>query len=369
MRKFLIPLITSALLCLSSSSSAMDVTFVNPGKQGERFWDMVTETMQAAASDFDINLEVIYAERNRIRMTELGIAVTKRQNPPEYLILVNEEQAAETILLATADKNIKVLMLLNDFLPDQSKRIGLPGENPNLIGAVVPDNFSAGQRMMNALLSCAKQKHQAPPFHMLAIGGDQLTPASIERNQGALDVIDKNPEITLDRFLYANWNRQEAKQLSSNYLQWAKRNNISPVGIWAANDPIAMGARDALPEQGLVAGQDLCLVGLNWSAQGLQMVKNGEMLLTDGGHFLAGAWSMVLIHDYHLRSHNAKSAAMGQVRFQMQSIDQQNIDQYLTNLGDENWNKIEFSGFSIANNAAKDDYNFSLERVFKQINE
>ncbi|GGK85918.1 ABC transporter substrate-binding protein [Amphritea balenae] len=366
MKTLLILLITPVLSLLSGYSyAAMSITFVNPGKQGERFWDMVTETMQAAANDFDIDLEVIYAERNRVRMTELGKQVAMRQTPPDYMILVNEEQAAEAILLATADTKTKVLMLLNDFLPDQRDRVGLPGQNPNLIGAIVPDNFSAGQRMMTALLNCARQK-QPPPFHMLAIGGDQLTPASIDRNNGALNVINSNPEINLDRFLYANWNKQEAKLLSSHYLQWADRNNIEPAGIWAANDPIAIGASEALTEHENVAGNSVCLVGLNWSAQGLKMVKEGSMLLTDGGHFLAGAWSMVLIHDYHSKNINGNTGPLGQVRFQMQSIDQQSVDLYLNHLGDENWNKIDFKGFALTE-VAMDAYDFSLERVLNQI--
>lgn len=348
----------------------MNVTFINPGKQGERFWDMVTETMQAAASDFNIKLEVIYAERNRIDMAALGIKATQREIPPDYLILVNEEQAAEKILLAASEKNIKTLMLLSDFLPKQRDRVGLPGgKHQNLLGAITPDYFNAGKRMMSALLKCAEQKQHQKPYHVLAIGGDQLTPASIGRNEGALSVIQQQDELTLDRFLYANWNQQDAKRLTLKYLHWAQQNKITPSLVWAANDPIAIGAKAALAVHGLTAGKDVCLVGLNWSSEGLKLVKNGEMLLTDGGHFLGGAWSMVLLHDYHQQQLKGIYSPIGDIRFQMQSIDQNNIDLYLSHLGNEEWNKIDFTRFSLSNVNGFTQYDFSLEKVFSSITE
>jgi ABC-type sugar transport system substrate-binding protein len=368
MKKIMLSLVVFSSLLFPIGTQAMEVTFLNPGKEGERFWDMVTETMRAAAKDLGIDLEVIYAQRNRVKMATLGRQITARENPPDYLILVNEEQAAEKIFLSSQGTKIKVLMLLSDFLPAQRETVGFLGsENPNLLGAVIPDYHAAGRRMMQALYHCAEDLRKQGPYHMLALGGDQLTPASIGRNQGAMLVIQEQPDITLDRFLYANWNQQEASNLTDRYLKWAARNGIQPSAIWAANDPIALGARDALVANSLTPGEDVCLVGLNWSSQGLAMVRSGEMLLTDGGHFLGRAWSMVMLHDYHQRRLKGDTAPLGRVNFQMQSIDNNNIDQYTLNLGDENWNKIDFRGFSLLPSQNYGDYDFSLQNVFSQI--
>ncbi|MFY0677734.1 MAG: ABC transporter substrate-binding protein [Neptuniibacter sp.] len=360
--------ILSFLLVVPFSASAMEVTFLNPGKQGERFWDMVTETMQAAADDFDIELEVIYAERNRVKLVELGLQITSRENPPDYLILVNEEQAAERVFKSTVGTEIKTLMLLNDFVPQQRDNVGFPGDKgSNLLGSIVPDNAAAGKRMVKALVDCASDKGKSSPFHMLAIGGDRTTPASIDRNNGALAAVKENNQIKLDRFLYANWNKTEAEKLTSNYLNWASINNISPIGIWAANDPIALGAKEGLIKAGLTAGEDVCLVGLNWSKEGLDMVKNGEMVLTDGGHFLAGAWSMVLLNDYNNQNNSDKREVPGRINFQMQSIDKDNLEKYLHYLGDENWSKVDFTGFSLMAGQGYANYDFSLKNAFRHI--
>lgn len=358
-------LLLCALLIAPSYAAAFSVTFVNPGKKGERFWDMVTETMQAAAEDFQIDLEVVYAQRNRIRMTRLGTRVVQRRNPPDYLILVNEEQAAEKIVSAANAHRIPTLMLLNDLQPDQYQRLNTHG---NLIGAITPDNFGAGRRMMEALLKCARDKNPSPPYHLLALGGDPLTPASIERNQGAMSVVEEHQEeLILDRFLFANWNRREAEMATSSYLDWASRNKITPAAIWSANDPMAFGAMAALKTQNLTPGSDVCVAGLNWSARALQMIKQGELLMTDGGHFLAGAWAMVLLYDHHIQQQQGHNTRIGHIRFPMHSLNAQNADQYLKKLGDENWRKINFKRFTMNGSSGRSTYDFSLFHVLKDI--
>ena len=328
---------------------------------------MVSETMEAAAEDFGIQLEVVYAERNRIHMVALGKEILQRANPPDYLVLVNEEQAAEPILQAAMANGSKVVLLLNELLPKQRQRLAAKGPlDDTLVGSLIPDNFAAGQRMMRALYQCAKQKFQ-PPYPLLALGGDQTTPASIARNAGARSVLAKQPELILNRFLYANWNESEAQQLTKQYLNWAERNAIQPVAIWAANDPIAQGVSKALAQHPHTQDQEVCLVGLNWSSQGLKMVSQGKMLMSDGGHFLAGAWAMVLLHDYHHRTAMGHDTPPGQISFPMQSINTDNIERYIKLLGDENWSKIDYTGFSLTGEQAYTDYNFSLINVFNQI--
>ena len=69
--------------------------------------------------------------------------------------------------------------------------------------------------------------------------------------------------------------------------------------LWAANDPMALGAITALREAGYKPGVDVVVGGLNWSQGGVERVLKGEMIVTHGGHFLGGAWAMVVLRDYH----------------------------------------------------------------------
>src|SRR6478752_4267914 len=74
-----------------SLARSLDIVFVNPGKTGEVYWDMVAQTMQAAGRKLDAHVEVLNSERNYRTMQELGFGVLARHDKPDFLILSNEE--------------------------------------------------------------------------------------------------------------------------------------------------------------------------------------------------------------------------------------------------------------------------------------
>ena len=67
------------------------VVFINPGKTGEVFWDMVSEFMQQAGEQLSIDLSIYNAERDHIKMTKIAERVANAATPPQYMILVNEK--------------------------------------------------------------------------------------------------------------------------------------------------------------------------------------------------------------------------------------------------------------------------------------
>ena len=353
-------------LSFSVCAEALKISFINPGKQGERFWDMVTATMQAAASDLDIELSVLYAERNRIRMQQLGNNVlNKTDDLPDYLVVVNEEQSAESIVRLAEEKAVPVFLLLNDFTGQQAVRMGEPGQKyTHWLGSLTPDNYAAGFRMAERLILAAGGQ-PGQPVHMLAIAGDKVTPASILRNEGMLKRVKGASDVLLDRLLYANWNARDAEVMTERYLQWASRNNVRLQTLWAANDPIAEGAIKAIRKQGLQPGKDVFVAGLNWSPEGLAMVERGEMVLTDGGHFMAGAWSMVILRDH--ADGMDLSSWKGRIRFPMSAIDQNNVDKFQTVFGDQNWDKVDFSYFRLPPGAEQRGYLFDLKALFRSV--
>ncbi|MGS0465977.1 hypothetical protein ACU8V3_01390 [Cobetia marina] len=104
----------------------LTAVFVNPGLPGERFWNMVTATMQAAARDLNVSLEVVYAERNPILMKRLASAALARADTPDYLVLVNEEQAASDLLPLADGGSSHIVMLLNGLTPEERQLTASP---------------------------------------------------------------------------------------------------------------------------------------------------------------------------------------------------------------------------------------------------
>ncbi len=95
------------------------------------------------------------------------------------------------------------------------------------------------------------------------------------------------------------------------------------------------------------------------------MVERGDMELTHGGHFLGGAWAMVLLRDYH-DGHDFVIDGDPNVRFPMMAIDRNNVRSFKAALGDQQWSKIDFSAFTKGAAGQQEGYEFSLAAILRQ---
>ncbi|PTW61737.1 monosaccharide ABC transporter substrate-binding protein (CUT2 family) [Breoghania corrubedonensis] len=349
------------------------VVFVNPGVTGEVFWTLVSRTMQEAADQFGIDLTIDVAERNRVRMKQLALATIHGANKPDVLVLVNEEQASVELMKQADAHGIKVLMLLNDIVGDDRKQTGEPGQRyRNWLGAIVPDNRGAGRRMAEALGRFAEDRGLEAPGDsgerpIIALYGDTVTPASIDRNGGLAEVLGEGGDrLTLDHALIADWDEDKAHDLVDRVLKhYARQGARRPVGVWAANDAMALGAIRALRENGLLAGTDVGVAGLNWSPAALAAISSGTLVTSDGGHFFAGAWAMVVLKDYF--SGLDLPASPPTIAFSMSPVDAGNIDAFRAAIGDvierEAFDEIDFSRFLIGPHGDPSAYDFTLDAL------
>ncbi len=371
MKKVICLLYLTLFLIAQVGAAAADerlrVAFVNPGKTGEVFWDLVSETMRAAARQLNIDVEILYAERNHRMLREHGMAVVGRAAPPDYLIIVNEESAATPIVEAANGAGIKTLLLSNAFTGAEAERFGAPRTVlRNWIGSLVPDTHAAGARMAKALIESATRNRWISAdgkIHLLALAGDEKTPNSITRTAGFTSVTDGRPDVVVDRLLFANWNAIEAETLADRYFQWAKRAGIRPAGVWAANDPIALGAIKAMEKNGLAPGRDLGVVGLNWSPEALDAVRDGRMILTDGGHFFEGGWSMVMLRDHADGCDFARHDAVQDVP--LASIDRTSVADLAPLIKGHQFDRIRFPSFLASRHGRCGLYDFSLNALLQ----
>lgn len=346
----------------------MQKVFVNPGKTGEVYWDMVSQTMRAAGRRLNAEVEVLSSERNYRTMRELGLGVIARADKPDFLILSNEESAAVPILEAADAAGVKTLLLSNTLIGEDAARLGPPRRTlKTWLGDITTDLQTAGARMASALIDAARsEKWQSPDgkIHILGIGGDETTPASIARNAGLQLAVAAAPDVVVDRMLYANWTQSEAEQVTANYLSWASRKGIRPAGIWAGNDPMALGALRAATAAGLAPGNDIQVVGLNWSEDALREIEAGHLLLTDGGHFLLGAWSIVLLRDYADGCDFAASSA--HVELKTSAITRDNLASIGALIKSRAFERIDFARFR-AKPGHCGHYDFSVNALISSL--
>ncbi|MGY4288327.1 ABC-type sugar transport system substrate-binding protein [Bradyrhizobium sp. LM2.7] len=301
-------------------------------------------------------------------MRELGLGVVARSDKPDVLILSNEESAAVPILEAADAAGVKTLLLSNTLIGEDAARLGPPRQTLRTwLGDITTDLQTAGARMANALIGAARsEKWQSPDgkIHILGIGGDEITPASIARNAGLQLAVAAAPDVVVDRMLFANWTQSEAEQVTANYLSWSSRKGIRPAGIWAGNDPMALGALKAIAAAGLAPGQDIQVVGLNWSEDALREIRAGRLLLTDGGHFLLGGWSIVLLRDYADGCDFAASSSHVEVK--TSAITRNNLVSVDDLIKTRAFDRIDFARFR-AKAGACGRYDFSVDALVSSL--
>jgi ABC-type sugar transport system substrate-binding protein len=339
------------------------VMFVNPGRSDEVFWDMVSNFMAAAARDLNIDLEVVTAERDHLKMVELALQAAASDNPPDYMILVNEKLAAGK-MLDELPASIKLMLLNNNLSAQQADKFGVPRQKKeNWIASIYPNHEKAGYDIGTTIIAAAGQAGYpaiAENLGLLAIGGNRATPASVQRMAGLHRAMAARTDIHLYQTIHSQWRRDKAQSQMSGLLRRWPETRL----IWAANDPMALGAMDAAIKRGRKPGQDVFIGGLNWSGEALERVRDGSMTASVGGHFMQGGWLMVLIHDFHAGRDFADIGV--EFTAPMSVIDTKNVEPYLAAFGDQDWDRIDFLRFSRGTKETNFHYELGLDEILSQ---
>lgn len=335
------------------------VAFFNIGEPAP-FWTVFEAALRAAADDLDIEVETLNAGGDHLRMVEQAQEVAARAVKPDYALVNNEKGAGGRMLEALAAAGIKSLLVSNVFDAAELQRYGQPRtKHPEFIGIIRPDHEAAGHAIAQRLVEEARGRFTVPAT-MLAISGAKATPAASERDKGLRRALADVPEVKLGQLVHSAWARDKARRQLAGLLRRWPDTRI----IWAANDPMALGALDAVRARGLVPGRDVLIGGLNWSSDALRLVQSGELVTSVGGHFLGGAWALVLVRD-HYDGVDFASEGLEHV-FHMGVIDRSNVDPYLAQFADQRWDKIDFARFSKSRNKLVTRYEFTLGRVLEQ---
>jgi ABC-type sugar transport system substrate-binding protein len=350
----------------AASSADIRVGFVNPTGP-PAFWNQVNATMVAAASQLGIDVDIRQTERSR----DKAIAFTKefagRRPALDYLIATNDVDAGGEIIKIADAAHLKLIFLNNDLEKKDWVEYGEPRTKyKSWLGSITPDHEGAGYDIATAILTEAARLKNNRPLSVLALTGDVGTPASLERVQGlnrGIDVMTKllGPgSVGLVDVRYLDWSAATAEKSVREFVQTGPRIDA----LWAANDPMALGAMTALRERGYVPGKNVLIGGLNWSQDAVDKVLDGEMVVTHGGHFLLGAWAMIVLRD----THDGRDFAEEDVRLQvpMGPIDLP-VARRFPEIGKVDWRKVDFTKFSKTRNPAVKRYEFTTDAVLANL--
>jgi ABC-type sugar transport system substrate-binding protein len=361
--------LAAAILVATGSaawSGNIRVGFIDPTGPPE-FWHLVVATMQAAAAELGIEVDIRYTDRSRDKAISIARDFLSETPPLDYLIATNDVGAGGEIIKLANAAGMPLLLLSNDLAQKDWAEFGPPrSKYRHWLGSITPDHEGAGYGIAEAILTQAARIKTTRPLKVLALTGDAATPASAERVRGlkrAIDVMTTllGPgSIELVDVRYLDWTAQTAEASVREFASKGPRIDA----LWAANDPMALGAMTALRDNGYQPGVDVLVGGLNWSEEAVARVLNGEMVLTHGGHFLVGAWAMVILRDLHDGRDFAEEDE--RLQFPMGAIDHP-VARRFPNIGAIDWRLVDFTRFSKVRNPAVTRYGFTPDAVLAQL--
>ncbi len=338
------------------------VGFIDP-QDPPAFWNLVDATMRAAAAELGIDVDIRSMERSHDKAIALARDFLSENPPLDYLIVCNNLNIGSEIIKMADAAHVKIILLNGDLDRKDLAEFGEPRTKyRSWLGSIIPDHEGAGYGIGTAILTEAARINTNRPLKILAVTGEANTPVSGERVRGLERAIGDMTKLL---------GPGSVKLVETRYLDWSEKTAETSVrqfteagphidALWAANDPMALGAMTALRERGYKPGKDVLVGGLNWSQSAVKAVLDGEMVVTYGGHFLLGAWAMVLLRDHH----DGRDFAEEDVRLQipMGAIDL-SVARRFPEIGSTDWRQVDFTLFSKTRNPALKRYNFTQDAL------
>jgi ABC-type sugar transport system substrate-binding protein len=328
---------------LADAGTRPSVVFLSP--DDSRFWQLVASFMEAVAEDLEVDLEVQYdRESHRFSYLRMAKDVLSREDKPDYLLFMCKEHVTESMLRLADGAGVKTFTFNTD-VPDAARAsIGMPRSVlSGWLGHLSPDNIAAGRSLVTLLGKQAEQLGLAsgPSIPMVALSGTLDSSATKDRNGGLLAAaVQQRSELM--QLVYANWSGTLAREKTEVLL----KRYPNTVSIWSASDGMAMGAIEAARNAGRTPGKDLLVGGVDWEPEALESIRQGELLVSLGRHFMGGGLALLLLHDYHHGQDFGDMSPDYVFRYKLEPATRDNVERVQRIMDSKNWSAIDFRRFS-----------------------
>lgn len=357
-----------AVFLWSLPAIAMSVVFINPGKSDEIYWSTAARAMEAAAKNLGIRFENLYAERHHPRTIEIAHQIIARseKDRPDYVVFSNDYATGPELLRLFDAAGIRCFLAYSGITdPGDRQLIGAPRERYTAwLGSLEPLAQEGGYVTAKALIAKGKaERLQAADgrLHLLFIGGDRSTTASIKRNEGVRRAVAEAGNVVIDQEVYAAWNREKAAEQAAWLFQRYPGTRL----VWAGSDQMAFGAMQAWEKRGGKPGRDAWFAAINTSREAMEGIQSGRLEALAGGHFIAGAWALVMLYDFEHGRDFAKDEGL-ELEYSMFTLfTPADAARFLKRFGDLRFDGVDFRRHSKVLNPKLKRYDFNFRQLLQ----
>jgi ABC-type sugar transport system substrate-binding protein len=340
--------------------------FLCPAPEDHPFWGMVVQGMRAAAKDLQVEL-VVKCDEHRTTYTvkKLGAELLDAEPRLDFFLSGYWTAVTKYHLEQARERNIRVFIFNADVIKADRQSVGLPRQHyPNWIGQMVPDDYAASITLTRLLVDHAirARRHAADgKIHVVGLSTTAVAASGNNRSRGLLEQAGTMQGVTLHEIVAINRDAGSARDLALEALR--KYPDVSV--LWASSEAGAKGAVEAVELLNKKPGKDVFIGGFDWNPDNLQALADGRITASMFGHFLEGAWALILAHDFH---HGFDFVEQTGVRINtpLKVMNADNIERYKDMLDPGFWEKVDFRKYSKKYNPQLKAYDFSVEQFITQ---
>lgn len=335
----------------SASSSVVNFKLAILIHEFEPFWVRVANFAQKAGEDLGMEVLILKNPDLSAESTMKNARYALEQGV--HGLIIHASRDTELDIMALAEKEGVPVMMINNTLRDKSAR---PRQKyKQWIGSVLPDDVSAGRTLIRQLVQHAealgRQNH-----HVLAFTGRERDTPSLARVEGLSGFVRSHDSVSSLNIKEGQWRADVARAVFRE--QFALHPEISIV--WCANDEMARAVADEI--EALKLESPPLVGGINWDMETASYLEQGKMAASVGGHFLDGAWAVVLLHDYlHGADFSRQALTFSSLMIAASQQDMARYHTFFTVTPDG----IDFSEQSLEKNPNHPIYEFSLKSIMK----
>lgn len=252
------------------------------------FWNRYIAFTKAGAAQLGVKLVILNADNKPDNMIQFTQDLVARK--VDGIISVGYWSSAPPTIAFAARANIPVVIADSypNFLPQSAKA-------PNYLAFVGPSDLDAGYHMGKALLDALKPGPDGKKV-IGVVNGTPGTSVAIDRRKGLTRAIEEEgaDKVTIAGEVQGNFTRDEAMTSFQSLYQ----GHPEIKGVFASNDPMAMGVIAALERKGKVPGKDVLISAMDLNGSNVEAIKEGKQLFTIGGHWLQGGIGLLVMYDY-----------------------------------------------------------------------
>lgn len=208
-----------------------------------------------------------------------------------------------------------------------------------------PNEDLTGKQIIEALVTAGEVNTLG------IIGGYTHSKVNNHRIRGAIERAEEL-NISVIPPLFTDWSKQESVEAAKKLLR-----RVPDFDVLLTTGPyIAAGAIEVL--QGV---KKKTIVGsFDWAASNVNLIEQGLLEVSLGGHFMEAGWAMIMAYDY-MRNHDFAEDTGVLIDTKLGLLNKRNVSLTSPLIKRQKWQIVDFSKYSKCLNPSIHNYDFTLK--------